>query len=1045
MRSNDNVTAPRSGSRGGNLPIRPRRQSRTVSRIGCAEQLRFSTWNCSGLSATQKQLCSELGYDILGLTETHDTGSFKKSLSFIPAEPAPENDRASGVALLLSDNISRCIMHTNSMGSRIVYARIRAAICNIFAICIYVPHSNHVNPSRADTLGDLDKLLSHIPPADNVIIMGDFNACLPRSYKNLTGRWSIHKDMDRYGGGQALLDIMRRHRLIAASTLHQPRRGLTNATFIPRDPQCKPRQIDYILCSRRWASSVRRSRVRWGVTIQRWGRHFDHGLVECTWKARVIAPKKTHNPDFATLRDSNIAAKFDGIVSNILSTELTEPECTTAKHDRLTRATKEAIKSLPPKKRTPLRKRHVSDQTRQLLIRRAEQYDRLSPAERRLCNREISRSCRNDYRTYINNIVKDIDAAARVGNMREVNRLTKSISLNSKSSSVKPTKSSNGSPFTNNEDLLKAWHEFLGKKFACVDRPGAVYAPGIDMREPHEDEIMREEFEECVKALRAGRAPGVDETPIEVYLASPAANQELYELVCLIWRKEDVPPNLVHALFVMLYKKGVRDDLANYRAIGLLCHSYKVLSVLILRRMQPAIEQYLPDSQAGFRKARGCRDNVLILKIIIDEVVKAGQEAVASFIDYTAAFDSLSHRYLDESLADAKAPAKVRRMIRAIYNVATGAVRILQPPGHSVCSDRFDINRGAIQGDIYSPPSFTIGLHRIFTQHDIFNDGIGGPPLNCPRISKLEYADDANLLNKITAEASMRLSSLADGGSADAGLDISLKKTKVMPIRRCDPVSETTEDEIVALNLKHKCPACSRTFPTERGLKIHRARWCSPDGPERSRKGSLADKAVEHTKRVKQTSEQPRVSINGHVLENVLTFDYLGCRVSGDGDERADVDHRMNIAQSRFSGLWNIWNDHRLLTQAKIDLYVQAVCSTFTHGSEAWTLTPPIMRSVNGFNSRCLHRISGRSYRDEATTPRFNLPRAIRQRRMRWLGHILRMPDNRLVRRAVVGLAANGHPYPSGSLLMNCNRPLHDIISAAGDRVAWNNTVENLS
>ena len=53
MRSNDNVTAPRSGSRGGNLPIRPRRQSRTVSRIGCAEQLRFSTWNCSGLSATQ--------------------------------------------------------------------------------------------------------------------------------------------------------------------------------------------------------------------------------------------------------------------------------------------------------------------------------------------------------------------------------------------------------------------------------------------------------------------------------------------------------------------------------------------------------------------------------------------------------------------------------------------------------------------------------------------------------------------------------------------------------------------------------------------------------------------------------------------------------------------------------------------------------------------------------------------------------------------------------------------------------------------------------
>ena len=111
---------------------------------------------------------------------------------------------------------------------------------------------------------------------------------------------------------------------------------------------------------------------------------------------------------------------------------------------------------------------------------------------------------------------------------------------------------------------------------------------------------------------------------------------------------------------------------------------------------------------------------------------------------------------------------------------------------------------------------------------------------------------------------SMRLSSsLANGGSADAGLDISLKKTKAMPIRRCNPVSETAEEEIVALNLKHKCSACSRTFPTERGLKIHRARWCRPEGPERSRKGSLADKAVKHAKRVKQTSEQPQVSING--------------------------------------------------------------------------------------------------------------------------------------------------------------------------------------
>ena len=89
--------------------------------------------------------------------------------------------------------------------------------------------------------------------------------------------------------------------------------------------------------------------------------------------------------------------------------------------------------------------------------------------------------------------------------------------------------------------------------------------------------------------------------------------------------------------------------------------------------MQPFLEERLPDSQAGFRKARGCRDNVLILKLLINEVIKAGEEAVVTFIDYTAAFDSVSHRFLYESLAEANVPPKVCRII---YTAANGAVRI---------------------------------------------------------------------------------------------------------------------------------------------------------------------------------------------------------------------------------------------------------------------------------------------------------------------------------------------------------------------------------
>ena len=402
------------------------------------------------------------------------------------------------------------------------------------------------------------------------------------------------------------------------------------------------------------------------------------------------------------------------------------------------------------------------------------------------------------------------------------------------------------------------------------------------------------------------------------------------------------------------------------------------------------------------------------MKTIIKEVVRAGQEAVVTFIDYTAAFDSISHRFLDESLAEANVQPKVRRMIRAIYSCATGAVRVQGASGEYVYSEPFDIRRGAIQGDIYSPPSFTVGLDRIFRRHDIHCDGIGGPPLRCPRVSKLEYADDASLANKITAEASERLTSISRGGREEAALEVSIKKTKAMPVRRYENVSETTEDEIIALKLKYKCEACSKTFSTQRGLKIHQRRWCRPEGPPRSRKGTLADKAVKKQKRIKQAAEMPKVSIEGVELENVLSFDYLGCQVRGDGDDSADMYHRMHIAIERFNGLNRIWGDNRLPQCVKLDLYIKSVCAVFAHGSEAWTLEPPIRRAVNGFNSRCLHRITGRSYQQEASDPTFDIIKALRQRRLRYLGHIMRMPENRLVRQTVAGIAGNGPPYPAG-------------------------------
>ena len=109
-----------------------------------------------------------------------------------------------------------------------------------------------------------------------------------------------------------------------------------------------------------------------------------------------------------------------------------------------------------------------------------------------------------------------------------------------------------------------------------------------------------------------------------------------------------------------------------------------------------------------------------------------------------------------------------------------------------------------------------------------------------------------------------------------------------------------------------------------------------------------------------------------------------------------------------------------------------------THASEAWTLTEPVLRSVNGFNSRCLHIITGRGqdYWVTATAPEYDLLLAIRQRRLRYFGHILRMPESRVVRRALVALAKGGSVYPKGSLFMDCQTmQIHQPVALANSYI----------
>ena len=68
------------------------------------------------------------------------------------------------------------------------------------------------------------------------------------------------------------------------------------------------------------------------------------------------------------------------------------------------------------------------------------------------------------------------------------------------------------------------------------------------------------------------------------------------------------------------------------------------------------------------------------------------------------------------------------------------------------------------------------------------------------------------------------------------------------------------------------------------------------------------------------------------------------------------------------------------------------------------------MAMINGANARCLSRFTGKDAHQEASarTRSYDLVRAIKQRRFRWLGHLLRIKGDRLVKLAVQVQYARG-------------------------------------
>ena len=75
---------------------------------------------------------------------------------------------------------------------------------------------------------------------------------------------------------------------------------------------------------------------------------------------------------------------------------------------------------------------------------------------------------------------------------------------------------------------------------------------------------------------------------------------------------------------------------------------------ILQARLQQYVNHELPDVQAGFRKGRGTRDQVVNIRWIMEKAREFQKNIYFCFIDYAKAFGCVDHNKLWKILRDGK-------------------------------------------------------------------------------------------------------------------------------------------------------------------------------------------------------------------------------------------------------------------------------------------------------------------------------------------------------------------------------------------------------
>ena len=213
-----------------------------------------------------------------------------------------------------------------------------------------------------------------------------------------------------------------------------------------------------------------------------------------------------------------------------------------------------------------------------------------------------------------------------------------------------------------------------------------------------------EECREALNGMNTGKSPGIDGLTAEFYLAFWAVTgEDLVEVLNYGFQNGQLSVSQRRGLLSLIFKKGEKRDLKNWRPISLLCVDYKIGTRALAARLQKVLPSVLHEDQTCGVPGRSIFSNLYLIRDLIEYCSAKNLPLAIIGLDQEKAFDRVNWNFLDRVLQKMNFGPEFRQWIRVIYSEISSACL------HSgFVTFFFEISRGARQGDTLSSLLYTL-------------------------------------------------------------------------------------------------------------------------------------------------------------------------------------------------------------------------------------------------------------------------------------------------------------------------------------------------